>query len=236
MDFTQETEDVLLGYMAMQHADPETARGAWHELYRRHHRYFIAVLSRAHGKDLGGPDGAIDITIEAFRELYEWAGRQRDPDAVVAKFTGLSPEATRMRVLGYMTEIAKHIFINQVRQDSRGPGRAELDDEAWESEWRRRSQNPVRRPSPAIIARYEQALALLSEREAEVLRLSLPWYDPDKGNDGEFDFPPGEAERVATSIGTTPENFRQIRSRAIRRVRAALDTVQLASAAKGDLR
>lgn len=141
-----------------------------------------------------------------------------------------------MKVLGYMTEIAKHIFINQVRQDSRGPDRVGLDDEAWEREWHRRSQNPVRRPSPAIIARYEQALALLSEREAEVLRLSLPWYDPDKGNDGEFDFPPGEAERVATSIGTTPENFRQIRSRAIRRVRAALDTVQLASAAKGDPR
>lgn len=132
-----------------------------------------------------------------------------------------------------MTEIAKHIFINQVRQESRGPDRVDLDAEAWEKEWHRRSENLVRRPSPASIARYKQALLLLSEREAEVLRLSLPWYDPDKGDDGEFDFPAGEAERVATSIGTTPENFRQIRSRAIRRVRAALDTVQLAPATEG---
>ena len=61
-------------------------------------------------------------------------------------------------------------------------------------------------------------------------------YDPDKGEDGEFCFPPGEAERVADGIGTTPENFRQLRSRALRRVRATLEREGLAPVAKGDAR
>lgn len=236
IDFSGDTEDTLLGYMAMQRDDPEIARAAWHELYTRHHRYLLAVIGRTHLRNLGGDDEVADLAIEAFQDLFEWAGRQPDPDEVIARFTKPTPDRTRKAVLGYLTTIAKRLLIDRFRGEGTGPQSSQLDEEAWEREWQKRSENPVPRPSPEVLALHARALEILTEREAEVLRLSLPWYDPDKGEDGEFCFPPGEAERVAASIGTTPENFRQLRSRALRRVRAALEREGLASAAKGDPR
>ena len=234
-DFSGETEDTLLGYMAMQRDDPEIARAAWHELYTRHHRYLLAVIGRTHSKDLGGDDGVVSVAIEAFQDLFEWAGRQPNPDDVVARFTKPTPDRTRKAVLGYLTTIAKNLLKERFRGGNRLQPN-QLDDEAWDREWQKRSHNPVRRPSAEVLALHDRALEMLTEREAEVLRVSLPWYDPDKGEDGEFCFPPGEAERVADGIGTTPENFRQLRSRALRRVRATLEREGLAPVAKGDAR
>ena len=234
IDFTGETEDTLLGYMAMQRDDPEIARAAWHELYTRHHRYLLAVIGRTYSRDLGGDEEVVAVAIEAFQDLFEWAGRQLDPDNVIARFAKPTPDRTRQAVLGYLTKIAKNRVMERFRGAEGGPPASQLEDEAWDREWQKRSENPVPRLSPEVLALHARALEILGERDAEVLRLSLLWYDPDKGEDGEFCFPPGEAERVANSMGTTPENFRQLRSRALRRVRAALEREGLAPAARGE--
>ena len=216
-DFAEETDDVLVSYMAMQHDDADAARAAWHALYVRHHGYLIGILLRTFGGDLGGRQGAADLAIDAFRAFFEWAGKQDDPDHAGARFRHDDPGRTRRAVRGYMTRIAKNLFTDQFRGPRAEQAKHEvnIDDEAWERAWSRVT-SPL---PPEMLSLHERAFELLTEREAEILRLSLLWYDPDAAR---FQFPPGEAEKLADALETTPENLRQLRSRALRRLRNAL--------------
>ena len=61
--------------------------------------------------------------------------------------------------------------------------------------------------------------AILTEREQDVLRTTFHWYDPAREHQK---LPEAVLSELAERWNTTPENIRQIRSRALRRLKDAL--------------
>jgi DNA-directed RNA polymerase sigma subunit (sigma70/sigma32) len=62
----------------------------------------------------------------------------------------------------------------------------------------------------------------LTEREEDVLRTTFHWHDPTKEHQK---LPEAVLSNLAKRWKTTPDNIRQIRSRALRKLKDALESV-----------
>lgn len=206
------SEAELLAVMSIQKHAPEQARAAWGALFERHRRYLFAVVSRSYGTFLG-EDGTVDLVCDTFRRAFEWAGRQADPDEVRARFAANDSDSTRRRVLGWLGAIAEQLFRDRYRAESA----AKDEFVQFLDQWKASQDHPAEAGDSTLLAHLQAALALLNAPEAEALRASLPWYDLESRM---FSVPRGEAARLAAALGTTPENLRQRRHRAIKRIEA----------------
>ena len=72
----------------------------------------------------------------------------------------------------------------------------------------------VRTPSAKEHA-VREAICSLTEREQLVIRTTFQWYRPEKAHQR---LPNDVAGELAETLGTTPENLRQIRRRAMRKI------------------
>ena len=64
--------------------------------------------------------------------------------------------------------------------------------------------------------------SILTDREEDVLRTTFHWYDPTREHQK---LPEAVLAELARRWNTTPDNIRQIRSRALRRLKGALGSV-----------
>lgn len=199
-----ETDADLLVYMTMAGDDPEVARAAWGQFYQRHVGYLYRVSLRAYGAILGGEAGVADLVADAFRLAYENA------DAFdSAGLTGT--DRLRLRVRAWLGWIARR----RVQTILRGRGRLPLRGLDL-GQWQHIAEGPRRYTAPSARGDLvREALQALSEREQLVLRVTFQWYQPDRDHQR---LPNDVAAELARSLGTTPENLRQIRRRALRRV------------------
>jgi hypothetical protein len=210
------SEAELLGLMSMQRLEPDAARDAWAEMYRRHSRYVASVVARAFPQRARDADTLSDIVSDAFRTVFDWAGRHRSGEALAERFAATDRDGVRRKVLGFHAVVARRLAMRRFAVQGRGPrefthGDIEQVASATEEDYE---------PPPATkVSKLEALLELLSSDEAEALRVSLPWYQPETG---EFSFPRGEAARVAESLGITPEALRQRRSRSLKRLQSLL--------------
>lgn len=212
-----ETDVDLLAYMSMASADANGARAAWAEFYNRHAGYLYAVCLRAYGPLLDGEAGAADLVAETFRRVYENADKFDDAGIV-------DPDAARRRTRAWLGRIAQRIAQSELRGRSRLSVRL-LDRDQWPT-----VPQPMRRP-PADndrIRRVRAAIESLSPREQTVIRVTFQWYEPGKehqrlANDVAAD--------LAQTLGTTSENLRQIRRRALAKIRQYLAAFQQAEKA-----
>ncbi len=194
----------LLACMAMADDDPALARTAWEAYFRRNVEYLYRVCLRAYGGILGGEAGVADLVAEVFRAAYEDADKF-DPAGIT------DPDRLRLRARAWLGWIARRLVQDTLRGRSRLPTRnVEL------GHWQ---QTPaVERPRAGASAREQaarQAVASLSEREQLVIRTTLQWYRPEK----QYQRLPNDiAADLAKTLGTTPENLRQIRRRAMRKI------------------
>lgn len=205
--FADETCADLLLYMSMSADDAGAARAAWEEFYRRHVEYLYYVCLRAYGPLLGGPAGASDLVAETFRRAYEHAD----------KFDGggLTGEVLRRRVRAWLGRIAQRLAQTALRGRGKLPMRF-LEHQAWQQVAER--TRPAE-PDPQRVQRVREALGALSEREQMVLRVTFQWYQADKTHQR---LPNDVSADLAAALETTGENIRQIRRRALRKVRALL--------------
>jgi RNA polymerase sigma factor (sigma-70 family) len=206
--FAGESDGDLLVYMTMAEEDPPTARAAWEEFYRRHAEYLYAVCVRAYGPLLGGQAGVCDLVADTFRRAYEKADKF---DA-----QGISdPERLRRRTRAWLGRIAQRLAQTVLRGRHRMPT-AFLEPEQW-----RQVAGPPRSEGASSdeVRRVQEALLSLSEREQLVLRVTLQWYDPGRVHQR---LPNEVAADVARTLRTTPENLRQIRRRALKKVEELL--------------
>lgn len=205
------SEARLLGLMSAQDVDPDAARDAWEELYRRHVRYIFQVVARGYGDQLGGEDHVSDVVVDTFQTAYDWAGRQACPEEVEARFDDQERDSVRRRVLGWLSVTARRLALHRIkpRRESNAPFHDTASPDIGDSE-------PASTQLHAALAR---ALAKLTPEEIEALRVSLPWYQPDTG---EFAFPRGEAAKAASALGITPDTLRQRRFRSIKRLRSLI--------------
>ncbi len=207
-------EAELLALMASQRERPGEAKDAWGELYERHRRYLYVVVSRAHGSFLG-EDGVVDIVVDTFQRAFEWAGRQESPAQVWADFEGPTPDTTRRRVLGWLGAIAAQLFRDRYRESASDA----KEHDAYLADWKAAQEPSAEAGDLSAREMLTAALISLRPEEADAIRASLPWYDPDRQ---EFSLPRGEATRIATALGTTPDAFRQRRHRGLRRIEEEL--------------
>lgn len=209
-NFTDENDAELLLFMSMENDDPAAAREAWAEFYERHAEYLQAVCWRAYADFLNGEAGVGDLVAETFRRAFERA-------ATFSCEESADPDAIRRRVRAWLARIAERLCKDMLRRRGR-LGLFPLDQDALE-------QIPEPAAEPVVpgtdLERVQVALNQLSEREQLVIRVTFQWYQPGREHQR---LPNDVVDELANALGTTPENLRQIRRRALERIRRALKT------------
>jgi DNA-directed RNA polymerase specialized sigma24 family protein len=205
--------------MSMGKDDLAASKAAWEEFYSRHASYLYAVSLRAYGALLGGEAGVCDLVADTFRRAYEHADTFDDGGVT-------DPERQRLRTRAWLGRITQRLVQSTLRGQSRTPMRF-LDQDEWQN---------VAQPQPRAAEdmthteQVRKALMALSERERLVLQVTLQWY---RLGEGHQRLPNDVAGDLARTLQTTPENLRQIRRRAMRKVGAYLREVRQ-NASRGD--
>ena len=203
-ELTNEGDADLLAYMAMAVEEPTCARAAWELFYRRHVEYLYRVCLGAYGDMLGGEMGVADLVAEAFRVAYENA-HKFEPAGIA------DPERLRLRARGWLGWIARRLVQDLLRRRGKLPTQS-LELDHWQQVAER--GRPGGKPS-ANERLVREAIGSLSEREQLVIRTTFQWYRPEKGHQR---LPNDVAAELARTLGTTPENLRQIRRRALKKI------------------
>jgi RNA polymerase sigma factor (sigma-70 family) len=206
--FGNESDSDLMAYMAMAEDDPSSAREAWAEFYGRHVRYLYAVCSSAYGQILGGDTGVADIVSDTFRSAFRNA-HLFDPGGIE------EPDRIRRRTRAWLGRIAQRLVMDRLRSAQRLPV-VHLDLERWQSVAEPERSAPR---DDALIRAVQRAIGQLSDKEQTVIRVTYQWYQAGQAHQR---LPSAVVSDLAETLQTTPENLRQIRRRALRKIREFL--------------
>jgi RNA polymerase sigma factor (sigma-70 family) len=194
--------------MATSPSGAEEGRDAWATFYGRHRRYLYGVCLRAYGETLG--DGRVtELVQDTFVRAYEKAGTFKpDPDG--DSVTG------RRRARAWLGRISENIVSDYFRRE---PKVVFMDEDELPEQVDPEESVPSG-PSAARLERLERVLAQLSDREQEVLRATAMWYWPGQRQQR---LPNSVMTKLAASLSTSADNVRQIRVRAMTKVRKLME-------------
>lgn len=216
MDFEGYSDASLMALMAMQGEDPDTAREAFGEFFERHKGFLAPVVARKFGAQLGGPQSADDMTIEVFWRVYEHCGRvgaEKNDKNLEEDYHGSDLERSKRSVRAWLSQVADNMFKDLLRRQSASIEELEHDRLDFLQRQRPESESPM---SPEAVLLVQGALDELTDKEREALVACLPWYDPSTGH-----FEMGkDAPAVAESLGTSVDNLKRNRLRAVKRLQA----------------
>jgi RNA polymerase sigma factor (sigma-70 family) len=203
-----EREDAeLLELVAGRASDPERARAAQAAFYGRHVRYLYGVLLRRK-KDLlplAGL-GAEDLVQETFHRAFDRAHTFERGDAP-------DPELERLRARAWLGRIATNLLTDHLNTRREVPATPYLERVVCDGI----DEEPPSSRSPAV-RRMSEALDQLSERERDVLRVSALHYRA-----GEHQrLSNADSAELAGRWGTTNDNIRAIRVRAMKKLKELL--------------
>ncbi|PYR95472.1 MAG: hypothetical protein DMF84_00830 [Acidobacteria bacterium] len=202
-----DSDDELLRIMAGGCHTPQ-GLAAWEEFYSRHKAYLYNVLVRARAHQIG--DARItDVVQETFIRAYERASTYRADAAA-------GVDGSRRRARAWLGGIAENI----IRDGFRGQPQVVFMEG---TELEEKHDQAVEYGGDGLtpeLDRFAAALAKLSAREQEVLRVTSFWYQPGKAQQR---LPNAVMNELAASLGTTPANVRQIRARGMRTLRRMLE-------------
>jgi RNA polymerase sigma factor (sigma-70 family) len=206
-DVSQAADDVLLSLIGAKE-NGERARTAWGTFYSRHIEFLHALCVRTYGKTLGH-DGAENLVADTFLRVFTNGAET---------YRGLNsydPDAQRLNVRGWLISIAHNIACDMLRGRRNAIG-TQLQQEQWQHQCASLDQ-PVSKTTKRIC---ELMGSILGEREEDVLRTTFHWHDAMKKHQK---LPAPVLADLASRWKTTPENIRQIRSRALTKLKAALE-------------
>jgi DNA-directed RNA polymerase specialized sigma24 family protein len=193
--------------MSMASDDPAGARCAWGLFYSRHVAYLWAVCSRAYADLLGGEAGVADLVAETFRRAFERAETFDARDVT-------EPQRQQRLVRAWLGRIAQRLAQDVLRGRGRLNART-LSPEQWQEVGAAPIRDEEDSPATGDVALVREALGVLSDKEQLVLRVTMQWYRP---GDEHQRLPNAVASDLAATLRTTPENLRQIRRRAMRKI------------------
>ena len=209
VNFANRTDADLMDYMSMSDEDPSTAREAWSEFYRRHVDYLYGVCRHAYEPVLGGEAGVEDIVAETFHRAFR--------KAALFDAKGIEdPVRIRRRTRAWLGRIAQRLVLDTLRGAQRLPT-SHLGTGTWEN-IQEQPSHPAR--DDKLIRQVRDALKKLSEKEQIVIRITFEWYQPGRPHQR---LPNDVVADLAETLETTPENLRQIRRRALKKIRALLE-------------
>lgn len=180
---------------------------AWATFYNRHKYYLYSVCHRAYfgSLDNGQIEGLVHDT---FIRAYEKAATYRAPQEPEDPSTG------RRRARAWLGRISQNILRDYFRNAPQITFTDELEYAQDPSPDSAADETP-----PQRLTRLEEALRQLSEAEQEVLRVTATWHQPGERHQR---LPNSVMQRLASSLNTTPDNIRQIRVRALNKLRKIL--------------
>lgn len=200
-----ETDEDLVVFMSWQSDHPGVAQAAFAEFHKRHVRYLYAVCLEAYADDIGH-GGVEDLVQETFWRAYEKADT----------FTPMNGEedAARRRIRAWLGRIAYRLVLTAARQQKRRvrlvTGKEDRVDRCPDRTVPRRELTP----GEELVRRGMNEV--LNERERQVLENFASYYDAES----EHQYPPeGLVAELCERLGTTEENVRQIRCRALRKIK-----------------
>lgn len=204
-DDDRRTDAELLASVAGHASDAGGARVAQGLFYQRHIRYLYGVLLR-HKKNLLPLAGlsAEDLAQETFHRAFERAHTFEAGD-------GLDEDRQRMRARAWLGRIATNLLtdhLHRLREVSASPYLERVSCEGLDDD-----APPSRSPKEILVA---EGLDQLTERERDVLRVSALHYHA-----GDHQRLPNDVSaELASRWGTTNENIRAIRVRAMKKLKA----------------
>jgi RNA polymerase sigma factor (sigma-70 family) len=202
VDLRQESDEDLLIYMSMRADDPAVARAAWAEFFLRHREYLYRHCRRLTTGVLDDA-GTKDLVQDTFIRAYQRAGTF-NADGIK------DPDRLKLRTQAWLGRVARRLFLDVLRgRDGLREVQLDENDPGPEPE---PTQSSVTSTSRQLL---DEAIETLSEREQIVLRTTYQYYEPGKKNQH---LPHDVVEDLAKSLQTTPENLRQIKRRALRKL------------------
>ena len=219
-DLSDEDDEDLIVYMAMFGEDLDESDGAlvqeaFAELYRRHREYLYGVLYHRHRKELEllyGPGGVADHVNETFIKALKGAGTYQCG----------KPGRNRSRLIrAWLGKIAYNDLVDKLRARQEELAWTKMDLEELESSLKILKREQV--PNSKEYRLIYKALDELNEKEEYVLRMTFMYQQP--GQEGR-PMPREKVAEIAHTLNTTHENIRQIRSRALKKIRRYVDAHQ----------
>jgi|WetSurMetagenome_2_1015567.scaffolds.fasta_scaffold190439_2 RNA polymerase sigma factor (sigma-70 family) len=213
--FINDSDEELLFFMAMKDEDPSAAEQAWAEFYSRHAEYLYGTCLCAHGRTLG-ESGAEDLVQNTFIRACEKANTFHPSDQKG------NPNFERAHVRAWLGKIAENLLRDTFRRSVTlvlvADDELEVEDSRDDLSESSEAGEPENKPSKSRL--LAEALLQLTDREQDILRLTGLWYCPGK----ELRIPSGELQKLASTYNTTPVTIRQIRKRAIEKVKTYVES------------
>lgn len=201
---SQETDEDLLIYISMKDDDPDTAKIAFKEFYRRHAPYLYNVLVRQY-HSLQGTTEINDLLQDTFLKAYRKAGTYK---CIGTK----NLKESEANVRAWIGKIAKNTHNDNYRKNKNNK-KEYLEDIEWENIPNRPESVNVKTEEKQII---EKALDTFSERDKAIILASYQYYDFEEGD---FKIPREELKALCDRFQTTRDNVRQIRKRALQKIK-----------------
>lgn len=204
LDLTGESDYDLLTMMTWRESDPAEAREAGAVFYRRHAPYlYDRCLKFTRGS--GGGTDAEDIVAVTFQHVYEKGAR------TFKATSETDPDRIRGHVRAWLGRIAHNLVCDAYR--GRPFQEMQLDDD---SEVADEHDDKTASDEPERLQRLMEQV--LTDREQEILRVTSLYYDP---REPDRKLPASVLDDLARHWGITRENIRQIKSRALRKLKDA---------------
>ncbi len=203
-----ESDAALLRVVADGAASADRARAAKATFYRRHVRYLFAVVSKKKAALLAmGGLSPEDLVQETFLRAFDRAHTFREPIETV------SPEVSTARTRAWLGRVATHLLadhMNRLREVSASP-------------YLERVVVPEPEDEPAgdsaELSLVSEGLESLSEREREILRVTALYRQVGEEHGR---LPNAVSKDLASRWGTTNDNIRAIRVRAMKKLKTFL--------------
>jgi RNA polymerase sigma factor (sigma-70 family) len=197
----------LIRRMAERDANPTLARQAWAVFYVRHRGCMLRVTGVAH-TDLIGPDRVRDAVQDGF--VKSFAGAKNFDRTECCE-----PIVQQRKVRAWLGRIIENV----IRDSFRGqPQVTFVDSEDLEDLGGSVPDaiDQIGVPENERLRLLESGLSLLSDEEQAVLRATMFWW---RSGVRQQRMPNSAMQRLAVQLGTTSDNVRQIRSRAMKKLK-----------------
>ncbi len=202
IDLSKKMDGELLMLVAQRHSGWENA---FRVFYERHCGYLFYICNRKYCHELGA-DAVEDLVQKTFIRAFEKAHTFRADDT-------LSPDDSLKRTRGWLRRIAANLLRDSYRHNTSIPTEPLTDAHISMLA----ENHPQDSEDSEKMKLIKDALNTLTEREQDIIRTVYQWYEPGKN------LPAHVIEELTQRYNTTPENIRQILSRARKKVREFIE-------------